>query len=369
MNKILLISNMYPSNRYPHYGIFVKNTVNLLKNGGYTVTVCAMPKCDTFADKIWHYMLLYSKSILLGMFGNYKCVYAHFVSHTAIPVMILKKIYKNLIVVENAHGNDVVADTAQDLKNIERSRQVLKIADWTIVPSDYYKKVVATTFSVPQNRIFVSPSGGVNSTNFEPMDQRKAREKASLNQNCFWIGYISRIETGKGWDTFLQGCTQLVESETIPNLRILIVGSGTEKETMLQLTQKSGLEAYIEYRNFVPQEDLKYYYNALDVFCFPSNRKSESLGLVGLEAMACGTLCVCSDAEGIKTYAENNKNCLMFERENAKQLANQLLAAYKMKEDKKRRIRNNALATASQYSTSNIEKDLLDFFDKKVMLS
>ena len=59
----------------------------------------------------------------------------------------------------------------------------------------------------------------------------------------------------------------------------------------------------------------------------------------------------------------------MFERENAKQLANQLLAAYKMKEDEKRRIRNNALATASQYSTSNIEKDLLDFFDKKVMLS
>lgn len=369
MSKILLISNMYPSSRYPHYGTFVKNTADLLVGGGYVVTVCAMPKCDTLSEKIWNYVQLYFKSIFLGIFGNYKCVYAHFVSHTAVPVMILKKVHKNLIVVENAHGNDVVADTAQDLKNIERSRRVLKISDWTIVPSDYYKKVVTTTFSVSPNRIFVSPSGGVNPTNFVPMEQRKAREKASLNQDCFWIGYISRIETGKGWDTFLQGCNQLVKSEAIPNLRILIVGSGAEKETMLQLVQKSGLESYIEYRNFVPQEDLKYYYNALDVFCFPSNRKSESLGLVGLEAMACGTLCVCSDAEGIKTYAENNKNCLMFERKNAKQLANQLLAAYKMKEDEKRRIRNNALATASQYSTSNIEKALLDFFDKKVMLS
>lgn len=369
MNKILLISNMYPSNQYPHYGTFVKNTVNLLTDGGYAVTVCAMPKCNTFVEKIWRYMQLYFKSIFLGVFGKYECVYAHFVSHTAIPVLILKKVHKDLIVVENAHGNDVVADTAQDLKNIERSRQVLKIADWIIVPSDYYKKIVEKSFSVSPNKIFVSPSGGVDLTNFAPMEQTKAREKAVLRQDCFWIGYISRIETSKGWDTFLQGCYQLFKSKAISNLRILIVGSGAEKENMLQLIQKFGLESLIEWRDFAPQGDLKYYYNALDVFCFPSERKSESLGLVGLEAMACGTLCVCSDAEGIKTYADGDTNCLMFERGNAKQLADQLLAAYQMKEDERQKIRNNAFATASQYSTTKIEKDFLNFFDKKVISS
>lgn len=83
----------------------------------------------------------------------------------------------------------------------------------------------------------------------------------------------------------------------------------------------------------------------------------------------CGLLITKNFYTPKQTYAKNNKNCLMFERENAKQLANQLLAAYQMKEDEKRRIRNNALATASQYSTSNIEKALLDFFDKEVMLS
>ena len=29
--KILLAANMYPSNKYPHYGIFVKNTEEILK--------------------------------------------------------------------------------------------------------------------------------------------------------------------------------------------------------------------------------------------------------------------------------------------------------------------------------------------------
>ena len=35
MEKILLISNMYPSKKYKHYGVFVQNTASILKNNGY----------------------------------------------------------------------------------------------------------------------------------------------------------------------------------------------------------------------------------------------------------------------------------------------------------------------------------------------
>ena len=37
MEKILLISNMYPSKKYKHYGVFVQNTASILKNNGYQV--------------------------------------------------------------------------------------------------------------------------------------------------------------------------------------------------------------------------------------------------------------------------------------------------------------------------------------------
>ena len=39
MKKILLISNMYPSKKYKHYGVFVQNTAQILKNNGYKVDV------------------------------------------------------------------------------------------------------------------------------------------------------------------------------------------------------------------------------------------------------------------------------------------------------------------------------------------
>ena len=44
MKKILVITNMYPSKKYPHYGIFIKNTVNLLKENGYKVDVVSTAK-------------------------------------------------------------------------------------------------------------------------------------------------------------------------------------------------------------------------------------------------------------------------------------------------------------------------------------
>ena len=34
MKKILVISNMYPSKEYPHYGIFVKHTAKILHDAG-----------------------------------------------------------------------------------------------------------------------------------------------------------------------------------------------------------------------------------------------------------------------------------------------------------------------------------------------
>lgn len=44
MEKILLISNMYPSKKYKHYGVFVQNTASILKNNGYQVDVSALKR-------------------------------------------------------------------------------------------------------------------------------------------------------------------------------------------------------------------------------------------------------------------------------------------------------------------------------------
>ena len=366
---VLVITNMYASKKYPHYRVFVENTVHILEKGRYKVIVCAMPKCGTAGAELWNYMKLYTQSSFWGLFGGVDCVYTHVICHTAIPVLILKCLKKNLIVVENAHGNDVVADSEIDQRNIVRSRMALKVADWVVVPSRYYKDVINKAYGITENKIFISPSGGVDLKLFSPMPQVEAMKKAQLKTGGFWLGYIARIEKGKGWRTFLLACAKLVNEGLIPNLRILIVGNGAEKDALRTFAANLGLDSYITYRDLVPQKDLKYYYCALDVFCFPSERKSESLGLVGLEAMACGALCVCSDAEGIKSYAMHGKNCLVFERGKEEQLADEIVTLYQMSDTAKERMRMCAIETAKQYETQKTEQDLLNFFREKVAFS
>jgi L-malate glycosyltransferase len=54
-----------------------------------------------------------------------------------------------MYLVENAHGNDVVIQTKEDDgRNIERSRKILPLADRVIVPSSYFKEMVAKTFVI-----------------------------------------------------------------------------------------------------------------------------------------------------------------------------------------------------------------------------
>ena len=365
MKRILVLSNMYPSKKYPHYGVFVQNTIDILNSGGYQTSVCSVAKHDNLMLRLFAYGFAYLKCVFLGIFGKYDCLYAHFVSHTAIPARILKIIHPSLYLVENAHGNDVIAQTEEDTgKNIERSRKILPLANKVIVPSCYFKKVISMTYNYPENQIFVSPSGGVNMDILYPLDQQIARKKCRLELGAYYLGYIGRITAGKGWNTFLSAIERVYQSNKIANLRILIVGSGDQEKNLNREIEKLKLKDIVTHREFVQQKDLIYYYNSLNVFVFPSESKSESLGLVGLEAMACGTFCIFSNNFGITTYATDNVDCLMFNKTNVEQLSEKIEDAYFMSQEKRKKIINNAIETASMYEQKNISKEFIQFFDE-----
>lgn len=365
MKKILILSNMYPSNKYPHYGVFVQNTEKILQNGGYKVSVCAMAKCDNRFAKLFNYGWVYAKCIFLGIFGKYDCLYAHFVSHTVIPAWILKKVHPNMPLVENAHGNDVVIQTKEDTgKNIERSRKILPLADRIIVPSSYFKDMVAKTFDYSRDKIFVSPSGGVNREILYPVEEYTARKMCGLDVDAYYIGIIGRVTAGKGWNTAIKAIKIVQEKHLIPNMKFVIVGSGDQDEMLDEELRKLNLENITVRRPLCEQKRLAAYYSSLNLFLFASESDSESLGLVGLEAMGCGAFCICSNNAGIATYAIDEENCLMFEKGNVEQLAETIEKAFMISKEKRERIIENGFKTAAQYDRKVISKELVQFFDE-----
>lgn len=364
MKKILMISNMYPNKKYPHYGSFVRNTFNLINDSEeINVKKTVMHMHNNKVVKIFAYIMWYLRIIFFGIFGKYDCIYAHYISHSALPVRIVKAIRKNIILIENAHGEDVLAEEKCYAKNIKRSASVLKVTDLVVVPSRYYREVVKKTFGIPDNKIYVYPSGGVDRDIFHLMDKGECKEKFGRKEE-FVVGFVARIESGKGWREFLEALAILKEMGKI--FGVIIIGSGSEESILHEELKKKRLEEKCTFCKALPHQELAYAYNAMDVYC--SSSRSESLGLVGLEAMASECECILSTAPGYLTYARDGYNAHIFERKNSKMLADKIVKVMEETKEIKAEIVKNGLKTAKEYDSKKVTNGLINKIKSELKL-
>lgn len=352
---------MYPSKKYPHYGVFVQNTENILLNNEYIVKKIVLKKIDNQKIKLLYYFGFYIKAFLFGTFGNYDYIYGHFASHVGVPLLLIKKIKKNQKIVINVHGNDIVADSQTDIKNQKISKMVITQANKVIAPSLYFKEVLQSEYNVESSKIAVYPSSGINKKIFYPLNQTIAREKIGLENQFKYIGYVGRLETAKGWDVFLNAAKKII-STFDSTIKFIIVGDGIEKEKCQELIRELSIEENVLYFSVMDQNKLNLLYNSLDVFCFPTFRKSESLGLVGLEAMACKTIVIASNNFGPTSYISDKRNGFFFESKDSNDLAKTTIEVLNLPMEAKKRIKENAYATANNFDVSSIKNILIDIF-------
>lgn len=356
MKKVLIISNMYPSKKYKHYGVFVENTAKILSDNGYKVSISALKKKDTKMSKLFGYIGFYLKAIILSLCHHYDCLYAHYISHCALLIKIIKKIKPNIKVVINVHGNDVVPEDAHDESFIPMVKEIMPMVDICITPSKYFQNVMIQNYYLPENIVKVFPSGGVNQNVFKYFE--RAKKELNINEEKITIGYVGRYEIRKGWEIFLEAIHMLENKE---RFQFIMVGTGDEEQQADQLIKKYQLN--VKKYNMLNQLELAKIYSALDIFCFPTYRKSESLGLVGLEAMACGAITIASNMAGPTSYIKDGVNGFYFEPQNAKDLKEKIVHVVSMSRNEKEKVKQEAYQTVKEYDVNNISDTLLDIFD------
>lgn len=358
--KILLVSNMYPSKKFKHYGSFVKNVKEELEKIAYQVDMAVKKKNVSFPTKFIGYSLMYIKAITKSIFTSYDYYYVHFVSQSTFSVL-LGKITGNTKLVCNVHGNDIVPDYEFEKKNVSRSKKVLPFADRVVAPSKYFAEVLNEKYHISKDKIFIYPSGGINFEIFGEKSQEECQKILNLDSKYFYIGMVSRIEKDKGWDTLLEAINILKKESFMQKTKVIIIGTGNEQELMTKKIKDLKLEKYIIQKDFVLQKDLVNYYNAFDLFIFPTKRKSESLGLVGLEAMACQTPLIVCDLYGPKEYAKNKINCLTYQKD-GQELAKKIKQFVKISKDKLLEMQKNEFITAKKYDAKKIIEQIEKIF-------
>jgi len=147
---------------------------------------------------------------------------------------------------------------------------------------------------------------GVEHAFFAPGDKRGARHALQLGDEPVLL-FVGRIQPLKGLDVTIRALSMVPR----PDARLLVVGgaSGTEGvaelHRMLELIDELGVTDRVQFIEPQPHHILSTYYRAADVVLVPS--RSESFGLVALEAAACGTPVVANAVGGLLTIVEHGQ--------------------------------------------------------------
>jgi glycosyltransferase involved in cell wall biosynthesis len=130
---------------------------------------------------------------------------------------------------------------------------------------------------------------GIDGARFSPGDRNEARTALGMN-DAPAILTVGALITRKGQALVIEALPAL------PDVHYWLAGAGEEEGRYRALAQRLGVEARVHFMGPVANADLPMLYRAADVVVMPS--VSEGLANAWVEALACGTPIVISDAGG-----------------------------------------------------------------------
>lgn len=339
--KILLITSIYPTKAHPDYGTFVRNVHQVYEQSGHQVTLVAFRREGSKADKLKN-ILRFNRAIAeaLSHQDRYDLINVHYPYLAALPLARrLKQIRIPLLV--SVHGSDVFPDRFSKRLTLIPTKRLLKGAQRIIVPSGFFQRKMMKQFGLPAQRFRIAPPGGFDGGVFYPAAEAaspgtestqrdegtgagsgngtEVRTEAGISAGTEAetasrrsIGFAARLVEGKGWRTLLDAFAVIAREPDAAVYDLILAGSGPDQKAILAHGAQLGLSERITLKGALPPEHLADFYRELDFFVFPTQFE-EALGMVGIEALACGVPVIASDAGGVAEYMQHGRNGLLVE--------------------------------------------------------
>lgn len=183
--------------------------------------------------------------------------------------------------------------------------EVIGCSDAICVSCTEEERQFIELYGTPPGQIeIVAP--GVEHAFFAPGEKRGARKALDLGDGPVLL-FVGRIQPLKGADVAVRALAALNR----PDAQLLIVGgaSGTEGDREVayvrSLIDEFRLNDQVRFVEPQAHHMLSTFYRAADAVLVPS--RSESFGLVALEAAACGTPVIASAVGGLLTIVEHGR--------------------------------------------------------------
>lgn len=230
--------------------------------------------------------------------------------------------------------------------------------DEVIVPSIAMRETLET-YGVAGS-MYIIPTG-IDLERFGGGDGRGFRVRHGIPPDRPTLVHVGRIAFEKNID-FLLHCMRRVR-ERVPKALLVIAGEGPASGSLRSLTEKLGLEEHVLFVGYLDRDgELLDCYSAGDAFLFAS--RTETQGLVLLEAMAMGVPVVSTAVMGTRDILLQGKGAVVCE-EDLEEFADGVVG---LLEDHKRReaLGQEAARFASEWSDIAMASRLLGLYEEMV---
>ena len=180
-------------------------------------------------------------------------------------------------------------------------KRIGKSVDHLTYLGEFTRNAIAQSLTKKSADAMVKIAPGIDTAHFIPQpDSIQKRITLGLENKKIIIS-VGRLVHRKGQDKLIEAMPTILQS--VPNAHLLLVGEGPYRSHLEKLANKLSLNESITFVGRILYDKLPNYLSAADVFVMPSRSRFfglevEGLGIVYLEASACGIPVVAGNSGG-----------------------------------------------------------------------
>jgi phosphatidylinositol alpha-1,6-mannosyltransferase len=180
-------------------------------------------------------------------------------------------------------------------------KRIGKNVDHLTYLGEFTRQAISKPLTRKSATEMVKIAPGIDTAHFIPQpDAMQKRKELGLQDKKIIIS-VGRLVHRKGQDNLIQAMPAVLKK--IPNAHLLLVGEGPYRKHLEKLVLKSSLEQNVTFAGRIMYDRLPSYLSAADLFAMPSRSRFfglevEGLGIVYLEASACGIPVVAGNSGG-----------------------------------------------------------------------